>query len=523
MSVSAAQVWSEAEQRFQKGDLDGAAAACVAVLSSQAGHSGAHWMLSQVFQAQRRFRLATSHARLAAADAGRLEPRARLAVSRALVSVGEYRAAMGVLRSLPSSTPLDAASLTQAVELAGMLDDSALAMHWLDVADARGIHSAVLSFLRGNHLKFLGDSDGAAAAYEAAIALDPNWPHPHLALATLGSPIAAASNVDRIRAILAGPAKSAPFDEAVLHYALFRELDTLDDPNTAWASLAEGMRLRRSSIRHDNASEARMFQRIRDTYTADFIAPVGDAPTGPQPVFIVGLPRSGTTLVERMIGNHPAVAACGELNDLRMRYKWASDYYCNGLLDEEAAARAGAVDAAFLGRAYLDATAWRAGGAPWYTDKLPANFLFSGLILRALPGARIVHVRRHPMAACMANLKEVFAPYFYEYSYSISEVAAHHREYACLIEHVARLAPERVLDVDYEAFVTNPSAQSARILRFLGLAPGQDQVAATNVGVQVSTASSLQVREPINTDRIAYWKRYERFLGPLRDALGAPG
>lgn len=520
MTRSAVQVWQDAERLYRAGDLDGAAAACTALLAQLPRNVPAHWMLSQIHQAHRRFRLAHRHARLAASDAGNLSPRERLLVARVLVNVGEYRAASAVLRSIAPASAADPAVATEAVELAGMLDDSALALQWLEAADAHAVRSPTLSFLAGNHRKFAGDLAGAAAAYEQAIAQDRRWPHAHLGLATLGDAGTASRNADRIRAVLA-EGGLPPADAAVLQYALFRELDASGDVDGAWDALREGMRLRRMDARHDGAAEARMFERLRSTYTPGFVQPAGPGSEGPQPVFVVGLPRTGTTLLERILGNHSAIAACGERSELRMLYKWASDYYCNGLLDEEAAARMQAVDAGALGRAYLESTAWRAGERRWYVDKLPGNFLFSGLILRAIPGARIVHVRRDPMAACFGNLKELFAPHFYEYSYSMQDMAAHHRHYASLMAQVAAMAPDRVAEVDYEDLVLQPEAQAARLLAFLGLEPEAGLADTTRAAGPVSTASSVQVREPIHAGRIAYWKRYERFLEPLRSALAA--
>jgi hypothetical protein len=519
VAESTLQDWQEAERRYQAGDLEGAAASCMAVLGRLPGNVPAHWMLSHIHQARRRFRLAHRHARLAASGVGSLGDRERLLVCRMLVSVGEYRAAMTVLRSLSPDAAHGAAVVTEAAELAGMLDDSSLALDWLRAAKRGALQSPTLSLLAGNHLKFTGDFAGAAGAYEDAIALDPRWPHAHLGLATLGDQRTAARNIDRIRAVL-GDGTLGRADSAVMHYALFREADTLGDVPLAWQALEEGMRQRRQEIRHDRASEARMFERLLATYTPGFARPSGGPATeGPQPVFVVGLPRTGTTLLERILGNHSAVEACGERSEFRMLYKWATDYYCNGLLDEEAASRMQGVDAPALGRAYLEATSWRAAGKRWYVDKLPGNFLFSGLILRAIPGARIVYIRRNPMAACFGNLRELFAPYFYEYSYSMEDMAAHHRCHVSLMEHVRALAPDRVLQVDYEDLVTEPEGQVDRLLAFLGLPREPGLSDTTRPAKQVSTASSRQAREPIHTARIDYWKRYEQHLAPLRDAL----
>jgi hypothetical protein len=523
------QAWNEAEVAYNAGNLDRAASACASVLALAPAHPAAHWMLAQVFQAQRRFRLATHHARLSASHVQDLAPGQKLLVARGLISVGEYRAALGIVRSIAPSTALDLETLTGIVELLGMLDCTALALEWLAVADSRSLAGPTLSLLRGNHLKFNGDNAGAAAAYEDAIARQPRSPHAYLALATLSDEAGAGANAARIRKAMAAlptPSTDADIAElAVFHYALFRELDTLGDSDGAWHALAAGMHRKRQVVRHDSAAETAMYDRLAATYSAEFVtAPDsgdGDGEAGAMPIFIVGLPRSGTTLVERVLGNHSQVAACGELSDFRMRYKWASDYYCNGLLDNEAVARMPLVDARALGKAYLQATAWRAAGRRWYTDKLPGNAVFAGLILRAIPGARIVHVHREPMAGCFANLRELFAPWFYDYSYTFGEMATHQRNHARLMAHMGAVAPGRILDVRYEDFVARPEQQAARILEYCGLAPESGLTDTTGDSRPVSTASSVQVREPIHARRVEYWRRYERFLEPLREALDA--
>lgn len=523
--------WQVAESSWRAGDLAAARIACDAILALAPDHPAAHWMLCGIHQAHGRMRLAARHARLSAATAERMSLQQRLMVARALVGVGAYRRAAAILGAIGTHEVAGTAELTEIAELFNMLDMSAQADAWLGVAQARGCRSPTLALLRGNHRKFAGDLDGAAGAYEEAIAAAPAWPHPYLALATLSLHARAEANAARIRKAIgaippSGPRATAPaqaIDLAAFHYALFRELDTIGDIDGAWAALERAMALRRPLARYDHGREDALYDRLLSTCDAAFVRPAAGADAGAAPIFIVGLPRSGTTLVERVLGNHSAVAACGELNDLRMQYKLASDHYCPGFLDQVAAERFARVDAATLGRAYLQATSWRTGGKPRYTDKHPGNFVFSGLILRALPGARIIHVRRDPAAGAFAVLREVFAPGFYDYSYALEDVAHHHRNYSRLMAHVGALADGRILDVQYEAFVRDPAGQAARILAFCGLGhePGIDDVSRNTA--PVTTASSVQVREPIHTRRIDYWRQYRRHLEPLLQGLGSSG
>jgi hypothetical protein len=262
-----------------------------------------------------------------------------------------------------------------------------------------------------------------------------------------------------------------------------------------------------------------MHERLAQTWTPEFMAGGASDTHAPVPVFIVCMPRTGTTLLERVLGNHPRVQVCGELNDMRMAYKAATDYYCPSFLDTEAASRMAAVDARALGVDYLQRTQWRRGGAHWFSDKHQGNFVFTGLLLRALPQARIIHLRRNAMDSCFSNLKELFAPQSYSYSYSLPEVAAHYRSYARLMRHVAEAAPGRVLELDYESLVRDPEGESARVLAYCGL---ESVAGLADIGANtsaVSTASSAQVRHAIHGGYVEAWKRYAGPLAPLAELL----
>jgi tetratricopeptide (TPR) repeat protein len=512
--------WQRAEIAFRARDFEAARHACERIVDADPDHAAANWMLSVIHQGQGRFRLATSHA-LAAAAASPLMAEQKLLVARCLIGVGRYRQAAELLAGIREAEIANIAACTTAADLTNMLDLHSATAGWLDVATARQYVNTTLILLRGNLCKFSGDIEGAAEAYEQAIRLNPDSPHAYLALATLSRPEFAEASANRVRLLLRSQPDSEPAgpgnSRAILQYALFRELDTLGDYDAAWLALVAAMRRRRSNF--DPRKDDVLFDQLLTTYDEAFVSRATDSRNDATPIFILGLPRSGTTVIERVLGNHPLIAACGELSDLRMQYKWATDYYCPGTLDSEAARRMNIVDARAVGTAYLEATAWRTAGRHWFTDKLPANYVFAGFIARALPNARIIHVRRTPMDACFANLRELFAAGFYEYSYSIEDMANHYRNYDRLMTHTRDLLSDRLLEIDYEKFVAEPADQTSRILAFCGIPAREGLHDIASNTAPVSTASSVQVRQGIHSNRIDYWRRYERQLEPLQELL----
>ena len=284
-------------------------------------------------------------------------------------------------------------------------------------------------------------------------------------------------------------------------------------------ALESGMRARRAQVAFDPAAEADLFEALHAVAPDLERGHVGE---GPQPIFIVGLPRSGTTLLERILGGHPQVADAGELRDFTAQLRWGTALPGTNELDAPLVRAASRIDFAELGERYLSHTRWHARGKPFYTDKLPANFLNVGFIAQALPGAKILHMSRAPMDACFSNLKELFGP-AYPHSYDQGEMADHYVRYRALMAHWHAAFPRRILDVSYEALAAEPERVAREVLAFCGL-PWDDAVLAPEQRTgAVATASTAQVREPIHGRFVGQWRRYERQLQPLRERLEARG
>jgi tetratricopeptide (TPR) repeat protein len=407
--------------------------------------------------------------------------------------------------------------------LLSMLGEQALAGALIDRAARSGVDPALLYNRSQLHL-YAGRLDAAEADLRQALRMAPGMAKAQWALGKLPGP---RTNRDDLAAVLRQLASVDPRgeDAVYLHFAAFARFDALDEVDAAWEHLARGNAAKRARLAYDPAAAARQMDALlalpAGRSAADAASPSGDgAGEAAVPLFIVGMHRSGTTLLERMLGNHAQVAEAGELYDFPAAMRLALGRHFPGPTDAEAALRADDIDWASVGRDYLGRIAWRAGDKAFLVDKLPSNLLNVGFIQRALPRARVVHMRRDPMDTCFSNLKELFsnaAPY----SYDQQELADHFLAARRLAAHWQAIAPAQVLDVDYEALARDPRAEADRILAFCGLPWDPACLDIGGNARPVNTASSAQVREPIHTRGIGAWRRYERYLGPLRERLGA--
>lgn len=475
--------------------------------------------LSAIEQGQGHYRAARAHA-LACADAVRAARPADLAaVTRRLLTFDEPQLVAELIAGVDWDHPdivRNSAVLSQHLWLTNEMDR---AIELIDVAQSHAQPSHLLSYSRANALRYLGRMDEATAAYEHSIALAPDFALAHWSLASHSKAEPPGSRIERIRAAQARQAANAS-DEPYFHYALFKEYDAAGDVASAWSSLEQGARAKRRSLRYDPAAEAAGFEALA-RMPCEPLAPAGDAVR--VPVFILGMPRTGTTLLERIVGGHSQVTPGGELNDFHSALCLATDRFLGAFVTADDVARLGGIDPAEAGNTYLARTAARARGKAFLTDKNPANFVYAGLIARALPTAKILCLRRGAMDACMSNLKELFANDIYGYSYDLAELADYYLRFDRLCAHWKHVLPGRFLEVDYEALVSETPRVTAEVLDFCGLPFEAGCVDILSNTAPVSTASSSQVREPINTRGIGAWRRYAEFLEPLRARLEAAG
>ncbi len=301
------------------------------------------------------------------------------------------------------------------------------------------------------------------------------------------------------------------------NFALAKEYEDLHDYDRAFSALNRGAAAYRRALSYDSANELAAHAAIRERFTPQTLATLGTGFTDDGPIFIVGMPRTGTTLVERILTSHTDVSSVGELTDFPLLLTELVRQLpaASAADDVEASLR---IDFRELGRRYVDAARQLADGHRYFVDKLPYNFLYCGYILAALPNAKIIHLRRDPLDTCYAVYKTLFFN-AYSYSYDLDELTDYYVGYRRHMDHWHRVLPGRILDVDYEAFVRDPAPQARRVLDWCGL-PWQDGVLAFHEQDRPSmTASAMQVRQPIYTHSIGAWRRVEAQFAPVRERL----
>lgn len=322
------------------------------------------------------------------------------------------------------------------------------------------------------------------------------------------------NHVEAIRRELARPGRK-PDDIAQLNFALHKELDDLGRHEEAWQALMLGCAAKRSRLNYDAPRTHRVFDALHLMQSS---APVAASDAARVPIFIVGMHRSGTTLLEQMLAGHSQVRAIGELYDFVSAMRYATDHHCRGVIDETIVERAQQVDLAVAGRRYLESVEWRAGERRFFTDKLPSNFLNVGFIVRALPQAKILHMVRDPVETCFSNLRELFSD-ANAYSYDMSELADYFNRYRGLMTSWHEKFPGRILDVPYAQLVAEPERELRRVADYCGIEFEAPMLKLEAQRRSVVTASAVQVRNEIQVRERPKWAPYERWLRPLIERL----
>jgi hypothetical protein len=306
-----------------------------------------------------------------------------------------------------------------------------------------------------------------------------------------------------------------------LHFAAGKALDDIGLADEAFAHFAKGNALKQKTMPQNEAGFLRLFERIKAVFTPDLVERWrGAGCPSERPIFVLGMPRSGTTLVEQILAAHPAVAGRGEL----MHFGQAVDGLSRQLqrpggFPEIAAELHGRAFEA-LGENYIARIDPDIKSELRVTDKLPSNFLFLGLIRLALPEAKIVHVRRDPRDTCLSCFFQLFDGQSNRI-YDLGELGRYYRAYASLMQHWRQVLGEgSFLDVQYEDLIAEPDAQARRLLEYCGL-PWDERVLGFHRAARaVRSASAGQVREPLYASAVGRWRAYEKHLTPLINALG---
>jgi len=401
--------------------------------------------------------------------------------------------------------------------------DEALALY--EQLTARFPDHAKLWMSYGHMLKTVGRQDDSIAAYRHAIETEPGLGEIWWSLANLKTiRFDAADRTAMEDALLAAePAGAARDDDRLhLHFALGKAYDDAGEAGHAFRHYAAGNAIRAGQLGYDAADTRALVDTTIRTCTADFFAArEGQGDPAPDPIFILGMPRAGSTLIEQILSCHSAIEGTMELPDIpALALGLGREAKEDGRRWVEALADAPSEKLADMGAAFLRGTAvQRKTGKPFYIDKLPNNWLYVPLIRLILPNAKIVDARRDPLDCCFSNFRQHFAK-GQAFSYSLADMGAYYRDYVRLMAHIDAVQPGRVHRVIHEALLDDPEAEVRALLGFLDLRFEEACLAFHANARAVRTASSEQVRRPINRDGVGQWQRYDAWLGPLKDALG---
>jgi tetratricopeptide (TPR) repeat protein len=406
-----------------------------------------------------------------------------------LVEIGEYEGAAGLYSGLLSEYP----------------------------------HQARIWMNQGHVLKTLGRHDEAVAAYRKSLELTPGLGEAWWSLANLKTFRFTAEDVAAIERTLERTDCSDE-DRLHLHFALGKAREDAEQHEQSFAHYQKGNSLRRAQLRYDADANTRFIERSIKLFTPEFFAQrAGVGCPAPDPVFIVGMPRAGSTLVEQILSSHSMVEGTMELSDITTLARSLDGADVGGGPGRYPDALADLAPSKLrdLGATYIERTrVQRKAGRPFFIDKLPNNFQHVGLILLALPNAKIIDVRRHPLGCCLSNFKQLFAR-GQAFSYGLEDVGRYYHDYVALMAQIDRALPGRVHRVHYESLVVSTEAETRALLEYCGLPFEAACLRFHENRRAVRTASSEQVRRPIFRDGLDQWRHFEPWLDPLKGALGA--
>lgn len=382
---------------------------------------------------------------------------------------------------------------------------------------------AKLHFNLGASLQFAGRIDAAEAAYETAIALQPEMFKAHSALSSLQRQTPGKNHLARLKKLRSAVKNSR--DQLHLGHAMAKELEDLGQYQDAFDSLVWAKQAQADSVNYSADSDQRYFKDIRQLFSRELLSASRSGCDSAEPIFVVGMPRTGTTLVEQILSSHSQVYAAGELQNFPLQVKRATGRAPNELLNSDTLSRSLALDLANLGSAYVASTRPKTGHTPRFIDKLPLNFQLLGLIRLALPNAKLVCLRRDPMDTCLSNFRQLFAIDFkpYHYNYDLLACGRYFMLFDELMSHWQDVMPSAVHEISYEALVADPERVSRELLTYCGL-PWEEQCLEFHQRkASVATPSAIQVKQKIYTSSVNRWQRYGDAMLPLYELLRSAG
>lgn len=366
-------------------------------------------------------------------------------------------------------------------------------------------------------LQHAGDLAGAESAYRKSLELNGRSPLTRFLLSACRRYDTGDNNIEALRSAIAGE-QSDSLGWQHLVYALAKELEDTEQYDESFEWLAKGAASVRKSIDFTIETDRRMCVLLRELYGL----PGSDGvPAARPPIFILGMPRTGSTLVERILSSHTRVVSQGETNGLLSSLRLSLGVpQANTIVFQRLVSDATHVDYGTIGQRYLDYVEPRSVDCDFFVEKLPQNVFLAGLVLRSFTEAKIIYTDRNPMDTCFSNFKQLFNPGYFPYSYDLKETAQQYELVREFAQHWCEHDPERVTMVNYDDLVRNPQAEIRRLLEFLGLDVEEACFSPEKNTAGLATASFSQARKPIYRSSSEKWRKFDKHLGELKSYFG---
>ncbi|HTE43200.1 MAG TPA: sulfotransferase [Steroidobacteraceae bacterium] len=516
----------EAQGALNVRDFRRAHVLCTQILQRDAAHADAMFMLGMIAVEHGNFGKAVEVIRRAIElDGGRPEYHAQL--GRCLIALHQHQEALLAAQGGLALDPVDALTLdTLGVVMvrAGM---HAEAVDPFQRAVNRDAGKASYHYNHGAALQIVGDFPAAQAALRRALAIEPDHYRAWSSLAQVSRGALRAEDVAHVQSLLKRLPAAASADDAQLHlhHALAKYFEDVGEYSKSFQSLLSGKVRKRAGLDYSRAIDQSLFAAVREVCAPSFLTSTSSGSESSEPIFIVGMPRTGTTLVERILSSHSDVYSAGELTNFALAIKRATRSPSNLVLDVPTLRASHSLDWRAIGDSYLASTRPRTGHTRHFIDKMPLNFLYAGFIRRALPNAKIVCVRRDPLDTCLSNYRQLFATHFpyYNYAYDLLDTGRYYVQFDALARYWRDTLGDHYCEVRYEDVVNDTEVQARRLVDFCGLTWDAACLNFHENAAPVATASSVQVRQPIYKTSMARWRHYEQELAPLRALLEEAG
>ena len=370
----------------------------------------------------------------------------------------------------------------------------------------------------------LGKFEEAKQIYKRLLERFPTHQRYHYQLAGLGK-ATDRTHIEQMKEVLRSTNMS-PDKNIFMFYAMGKELEDLEEWEEAFNYFKTAGDAVTSVADYDINTDLQLIDKFIEVCNADWLQDGAiEAATNPverSPIFIVGLPRTGTTLTERIIASHSQVSSAGETQFMQMVIRRESGITSDQKITPEMIEAAAKLDIRIIGDGYMDMLNYRLGDEPMFIDKLPFNIFYLGFITKAFPNARIIHVKRNPMDSCFAMYKQVFT-WAYKFSYTLEGLGRFYPAYDRLVAHWRRTLKDRLIEIEYETLVADQENQTRELLEKLGLDFEEACLKFDQNVSAAATASSVQVRQKIHSGSVNRWKKYEKQLQPLKEYLEDAG